>query len=162
MSPQGNKVVLFNQQCEGNGGYNLEFKDDAFSALDCDIVFKSSARPQGNFSNFIGEEAQGDWTLIVEDKRKNNGGNLESWALSICTDCISNYSTTSSNALKGSLPIDYSYEARQSIESQQRIIGKKQIPITNVIYQAESSIQLQNEFAVHQGVNFQAIIDNCN
>ncbi len=162
MSPQGTKVVLFDQQCEGNGGYNLEFKDEAISALDCNIVFKSSARPQGSFSNFIGEEVQGNWTLIIEDKRTSNGGNLVSWALSICTDCISNYNATSGNSINGSLPIDYSYSAQQDIESNQRIIGMSNSPITNVVYSAGSGIQLSKEFEVHQGVNFQAIIDNCN
>jgi len=48
-SPQGTEVVIFDQQCEGNGGYNLEFSDEALLPLDCDIVFKSSAQPQGSF-----------------------------------------------------------------------------------------------------------------
>jgi len=101
--------------------------------------------------------------LIIEDKRNNNdSGTLESWALSICTDCISNYNSTTGNSLNGSLPIDYSYSARQVIESEQRIIGKNNLPLTNVNYQAGSSIELQNNFEVHQGVNFNANIDDCN
>lgn len=160
-SPSGTTRIIMDQECNGFDQYNMAFDDDAAATnIICAGLPFGRAKPAQTFSAFNGQESQGDWTLIIEDLFNMNGGQLISWELDICTDCISNYATASNNNLKGSLPIDYSYKARQNIESQQRLIGAS--TTTNVNYQASTSIQLQKEFEVQSGVNFEAVIDNCN
>lgn len=64
------------------------------------------------FSVLNDQEVQGEWRLIVEALANNNASQLNSWTLSLCANCINNYSTANGNPLKGSFPMDYSYNNR--------------------------------------------------
>jgi len=161
-SPQGSTAIIADRICGDNQGYNMSFDDVASGTLDCNNVYGAVSKPNQSFSIFNNQEAQGDWRLIVEDLADMDGGQLLSWTLNICTDCVDNYSSAAGNQIEGSLPTDFNYNARQNIESQQRIIGKNNVPVTNVNYQAGLSILFHQNFEVYSGVNFEANIDNCN
>lgn len=85
-SPAGTTVIVSSD----NGGTN----DDVFNGTEWDDfagpvtkktftnnVVTTSAGPEGGFAAFQGENPNGTWTLKISDDNSNDGGNLQSWAL---------------------------------------------------------------------------------
>lgn len=84
-SPQGTSVVLFDQVCNNQDNFDLNFDDAAASAtLPCPPTGGGTYQPNGTLSSFNGEDAQGTWILTVDDVANQDGGALTSWALEIC------------------------------------------------------------------------------
>ena len=81
-SPTGATIQLFNQR--GGSGDNISAVFDDRSST---LLSKASApflgwnRPEQALSSLIGKNAQGNWTLIVEDLASGNVGKLNSWAI---------------------------------------------------------------------------------
>lgn len=102
-SPSGAKITLMtNPQGGFCSGDNIEvfFDDDSsnpYSALN-DMCNSTPPAIFGDFqpfeplSAFIGEPAEGVWTLSVSDASNFNGGALNNWGLEICTAIPSEYS----------------------------------------------------------------------
>ena len=64
------------------------------------------------FSVFNDQEVHGDWKLIAEALANIHAGQLNSRSIYICTDSIDYYTISNDNQLKGSFPLDYSYNNR--------------------------------------------------
>ena len=162
-SPTGTLVVLFDGFCSGTEDMYMAFDSDAIlSSPNCGNIMLSKSKPSETFSSFNGEQVQGDWTIIVEDLENGDGGQLESWTLNICTDCKGAYSGANGNILKGSVPTSYSFNARNSIESQQQIISDSLNQTTTADYKSGNSILLKEAFQVNNGQVFNALLENCN
>ncbi len=85
-SPQGTTVALWTNICGNQNDFDIILDDEAGSAtLPCPPNNGGSYQPEGNLSDFDGEDMQGTWTLTVTDNYNEDGGALESWSLSICS-----------------------------------------------------------------------------
>lgn len=98
-SPTGTEIILFDRpgvpsELFGCGGDNLELGFDDFAmntpqdleASCADLPAISGVfQPIDPFSSFAGESAEGTWTLSITDNADQDGGNLISWALDICS-----------------------------------------------------------------------------
>ncbi|WP_367391389.1 proprotein convertase P-domain-containing protein [Lewinella sp. LCG006] len=92
-SPTGTVITLFNRPNCNQGGILANFSDDAtdtaadFQAT-CNgggIAIQGDFQPAQPFSTFVGEEANGLWTLTIVDNADADAGNLFGWNLDICT-----------------------------------------------------------------------------
>jgi subtilisin-like proprotein convertase family protein len=86
-SPQGTTVVLLNQVCGNQSGFNIGFDDAAASGtIPCPTNDGNIYQPFGNLSDFNGENPEGTWTLTITDAQNPIGGTLSAWSLEICNE----------------------------------------------------------------------------
>lgn len=84
-SPSNTTVVLVQNACMDEDDFNLSFDDEAATGtLPCPYNDGGTYQPLGNLSDFIGEDAQGTWTLTISDNYGDDGGALNAWGLDIC------------------------------------------------------------------------------
>jgi subtilisin-like proprotein convertase family protein len=96
IGPRGKRVLLVGR--EGGSADNFRstiLDDEAASAIeDARAPFRGVFRPEGSLADFDGRDANGTWTLEIEDEAFADGGRLRGWALQIETgipDPQSNY-----------------------------------------------------------------------
>lgn len=94
-SPSGKFAFLFAQV--GGSGANFEgtiFTDDAPTSIqEGSAPFAGAFRPRDSFSRFVGENAQGLWTLRISDLGPQNTGQLLAWTLKL-NECTEGEGTT--------------------------------------------------------------------
>jgi subtilisin-like proprotein convertase family protein len=82
------KVVLISNKCEGGDDVNATF-DDASDLLSCSNstpVISGSVAPSNNMSSsYAGKDAFGEWKLIVNDPYNDDGGQINSASIRVCT-----------------------------------------------------------------------------
>lgn len=84
------EIILLNQPCVGSGNTYpniLATLDDAGAALVCEAtspVVRGTAAPFESFIAFNGLNADGVWTLKVEDVGNQDGGTINSVSLNFC------------------------------------------------------------------------------
>lgn len=87
VSPSGTVVRLIDTECEDSDDFSLGFSDDlGEDDFPCPITDGRLYQPVGNLSSLNGELASGLWSLQVIDLATLDGGQLDSWSLSICTE----------------------------------------------------------------------------
>ena len=86
-SPTGTTIVLMDQVCNNNNeDFDIAFDDDAASAIiPCPPTDGNAYQPEGLLADFIGEDQIGDWVLTITDNQNPIGGELQAWAIEICT-----------------------------------------------------------------------------
>ena len=85
-SPDGTIVPLLDGICGDLDNFDLNFDDDSSNAvIACPPTNAGTFQPDGKLSDFIGEQAAGTWTLVITDNFDQDGGQLTSWSLQICT-----------------------------------------------------------------------------
>ena len=84
--PSGAFVDVWNGNC--SGGYeNLDITfDDLGSAITCADPTTGTYTPLEALSAFNGLDAQGDWTILIADFFAQDTGQLNDWAINICTE----------------------------------------------------------------------------
>ena len=86
VSPANTNVLLLQGKCGANDNFNLSLDDSAALTLEspnaCDDG--QAHQPQQPLSNFAGQNASGQWTLVVRDDAGGDVGTLETWSLQIC------------------------------------------------------------------------------
>jgi len=80
-SPSGTVVDLTFDNCAGNDDMEIEFDDEAASAIICGTPTIGVFTPDGNLSDFDGEAIDGDWILNVVDDASGDNGTLVQWCL---------------------------------------------------------------------------------
>ncbi len=86
ISPGGTEVVLFSNICGNLKNFDLNFDDESNeSTVPCPATDGGTYQPEGNLSDYLGENARGVWTLRIEDNAAADGGVLNSWTLDIGT-----------------------------------------------------------------------------
>lgn len=93
LAPDGTTEVFLidnNTQGSGDGFVNTVFDSDAYNEI-TEVLspFTGTFRPLGDFSDFNGLTATGDWKLVITDRFPNQGdgdGELLNWSLQVCTD----------------------------------------------------------------------------
>ncbi|WP_405610519.1 S8 family serine peptidase [Polaribacter sp. Asnod1-A03] len=88
-SPSGASVVLLSGACDDTDNLtNVTFDDDG-AQLVCsttDPAITGTIAPENNMSDpFLGENAFGEWKLIVVDNVESNGGAINSASVTICS-----------------------------------------------------------------------------
>jgi subtilisin-like proprotein convertase family protein len=87
ISPQGTAIQLFNRR--GGSGDNLTgttFSDSAGTPITSGVApFSGSFTPEVALSGLNGQNANGAWTLSIQDAAGPNTGTLNSWSLSLGT-----------------------------------------------------------------------------
>ncbi|MCG1035108.1 S8 family serine peptidase [Polaribacter sargassicola] len=88
-SPSGASVVLLSNACDDTDNIsNVTFDDDA-DELVCsttDPAISGTIAPENNMTDpFLGENAYGEWKLIVVDNAESNGGAINSASVTICS-----------------------------------------------------------------------------
>ena len=88
VSAQNTSVILVeNEGGDGDHFRQTNFDDAAAQSItEGAAPFTGTFRPEGQLSDFNGEDPNGTWTLIVEDQANLDGGILKSWSLAIKSD----------------------------------------------------------------------------
>ena len=82
-------MILFDQNCLNSFLINLEFDDEAPTPIQCPPLSGNPVRPENPLAEFIGEQTQGEWQLIVEVVVAGFGtGSINSWGLDFCSTII--------------------------------------------------------------------------
>ncbi|MBR9922985.1 MAG: T9SS type A sorting domain-containing protein [Bacteroidetes bacterium] len=108
-SPDGTTITLIDTYCGSENDFNISFDDDApGNSIPCPYNDGGTYQPQENLSAFNGEDAQGVWTLTIQDVFNQDGGALENWELEICT-ALSAFVTSSPGLLTGCAGDSFQY-----------------------------------------------------
>ncbi|HVU90072.1 MAG TPA: proprotein convertase P-domain-containing protein [Pirellulales bacterium] len=87
ISPSGTSIPLVSHSGgTGQNFTNTTFDDQAGTAITSGTApFNGSFRPASPLSAVIGQNAQGNWRLVVSDTVSGNTGVLNNWSLSVLT-----------------------------------------------------------------------------
>ena len=91
ISPTSTSVNLSTGNGVAGDDYKITVFDDAAgTAITAGSPpYNGTFSPEGNLSDFNGENANGDWTLRITDTRAGDGGTINSITLNICYDSTS-------------------------------------------------------------------------
>ena len=88
-SPAGTVVSLWSQICNNEDNFDLNFDDAAApGALPCPPVGGGTYQPAGSLATLNGESITGNWVLTISDMVNQDGGELQSWTLELCTNPV--------------------------------------------------------------------------
>jgi subtilisin-like proprotein convertase family protein len=88
-SPSEKEVILFDQNCLNSFLINIEFDDEAPTGIQCPPLSGNPVQPENPLAEFIGEDTQGEWELIVQVVNAGFGtGSINSWGLDFCSTVI--------------------------------------------------------------------------
>ncbi len=86
IGPDSTASDLFSFICHDHQDFSLNFSDDAASSLvPCPPVSSQFFIPESPLGVFEGKNAQGGWTLEVEDAEHLDGGELRGWGIEVCS-----------------------------------------------------------------------------
>ena len=80
-----NQVSAWDRACAGNNNFNVTLNDGS-PAFTCVANMTGTFSPSSPLSAFNGGQANGTWTLSVEDFFNVDTGTLNSWFVQVCTD----------------------------------------------------------------------------
>ena len=79
------QVPVWNRACAGNNNFNVTLNDGS-PAFTCVANMTGTFSPSSPLIAFNGGQANGTWTLSVEDFYNVDTGTLNSWSVLVCTD----------------------------------------------------------------------------
>jgi len=150
-NPSGSEITLFDQAgvpvdfygCDEDN-LNVSFDDEATLTRD---DFEESCNNgdfaiSGNYQTFLGNlfyfdnrSAQGDWTLTIEDKQNEDGGQLVKWSVEICSEAPSKEPLTVTNNLTLVVP----FSSEETVTENFLKIEKDNINPTDIQYTITSA-----------------------
>jgi subtilisin-like proprotein convertase family protein len=80
-----NQVSAWDRACAGNNNFNVTLNDGS-PAFTCVANMTGTFSPSSPLAAFNGGQANGTWTLSVEDFFNVDTGTLNSWFVQVCTD----------------------------------------------------------------------------
>lgn len=88
ISPSGTQVELTTDNGNDGDNYiNTIFDQQATTPITSGTApFTGAFIPEGNLSNFNGQDAAGNWTLRIVDDANQDGGQLNFWTLEVCVE----------------------------------------------------------------------------
>ncbi|HVM96439.1 MAG TPA: proprotein convertase P-domain-containing protein, partial [Candidatus Acidoferrales bacterium] len=84
VSPIGTDVLVFDQACGDNPGFNFTLDDRGSISTPCPPDDGLRHQPSNPLSTFLGENPTGTWTLNIFDLRMFDSGNLDGWGIEVC------------------------------------------------------------------------------
>lgn len=100
ISPENTSVVLMDTPCGSQNDFDINFDDAAANSnWPCPPTDGLTYQPENPLSAFNGEEANGIWTLQIQDLFNQDGGSLNSWSVKVCgelpcTNIVTNINAT--------------------------------------------------------------------
>ncbi len=83
--PDGTEVQLQGQICGSEDNFDINYDDEAAPGTPpCPPTDGGTYQPIQPLSAFDGDEANGSWTLRIQDNANGDGGQLQSWSLELC------------------------------------------------------------------------------
>ena len=79
------QVPVWDRACAGNNNFNVTLNDGS-PAFTCVANMTGTFSPSSPLTAFNGGQANGTWTLSVEDFYNVDTGTLNSWFVQVCTD----------------------------------------------------------------------------
>jgi subtilisin-like proprotein convertase family protein len=87
IAPDASERLIWDQPCGNDDNFNINFDDEAANSnWPCPPVNGLTYRPNNTLSFFDGKQAEGAWTLRIQDIADQDGGSLTSWGLKVCGD----------------------------------------------------------------------------
>jgi len=83
ISPSGTEVKLVTNKCFG-ANFDCGFDDQAGGPVACPLSSNQTYRPEGDLSDLIDENWEGEWTLRIKDSASGAGGQFNNFQLNIC------------------------------------------------------------------------------
>lgn len=86
-SPSGTERTLFDQICDDEDNFAINFNDEAtnaYSSIPCPPIGNGTYKPNETLAGFDGENPDGTWTLHITDHVPDDNGVLNSWGLNLC------------------------------------------------------------------------------
>lgn len=84
-SPEATTVLFMDRACGSADNFDINFDDSAAPGpWPCPPTDGGTYQPSNLLSAFSGEDAAGNWTLLITDNAGGDSGNLQSWGLRIC------------------------------------------------------------------------------
>lgn len=88
-SPSATSVVLLDNICLNQNNFDIQFDDAApNNSYPCPPTDGNAYIPDQNLAAFNGENANGTWTLLIEDQAGPDGGQLNAWGIEVCYDIV--------------------------------------------------------------------------
>jgi subtilisin-like proprotein convertase family protein len=87
LSPEGTQVQIMERDCGSLNDWDINFDDDGVGpapAWPCPPTDAGTYQPSEPLAAFNEEDANGTWTLIINDNAGADGGALQGWTLEIC------------------------------------------------------------------------------
>jgi subtilisin-like proprotein convertase family protein len=85
ISPQGTQRLIWDQPCQNHDNFNINFDDEAQNGnWPCPPTDGLAYKPSNTLSVFDGQQAEGIWTLQIQDVANQDGGSLNAWGLKVC------------------------------------------------------------------------------
>ncbi len=89
-APSGKTVVLMSERCAGISGMSTSFDDSSPLAINCgQIKANRTFQPGEPLSGFIGEQVQGDWSVLITSKKGGSSGNINTLDFELCASVSS-------------------------------------------------------------------------
>ncbi|NND61327.1 MAG: hypothetical protein HKN49_13800 [Gammaproteobacteria bacterium] len=84
-SPSGTNILIMGASCGSEDNFDLNLDDQAApGAWPCPPVGGGTYQPTQALAAFNGEDANGTWTLQVNDSAAQDGGSIDGWGVEIC------------------------------------------------------------------------------
>ena len=149
VGPQGAAVTLVS----GRGGRGDDFDetvfdDDAATAIrNGSAPFRGTFRPEEPLSAFNDSDANGDWTLRVNDQAFRDGGALNRWELSITTD--HEEPQTGPFMFRNQTPRIISAGAPNTVESEIEVMGLDGVRVRTLRVTLDIDHTFTGDLAIH-------------
>lgn len=87
ISPTGTVVILVNRPCNSEDNMDISFDSESANtnaSIPCPPVGGGTYQPLQSLTAFNGQQAFGNWKLMVIDHADQDGGSLNGWSLNFC------------------------------------------------------------------------------
>jgi subtilisin-like proprotein convertase family protein len=85
ISPQGTEVTLVKNRCNIFTNFDCSFDDEAPQNINCPLTGGKTFIPEQSLGAFLGESANGNWTLRIKDTGAGAGGTFTNYSLEVCS-----------------------------------------------------------------------------
>ena len=81
----GNSRRLYGPSCNHRNNFSFGFDDESSGTPPCAPTDGNNYPPVASLDVFDGQDAAGNWTLRIRDRYNQDGGQLNSWSLEVCS-----------------------------------------------------------------------------
>jgi subtilisin-like proprotein convertase family protein len=83
-SPANTEIILYQYNCGAQDNILVNFDDAGLEGFNCGSFIQNTVKPLQALSGFTGENAQGNWTLLIVDNYNGDVGTLNNWSIEVC------------------------------------------------------------------------------
>ena len=99
IAPNNDEYILLNRACTSENDLSVVFDDDG-TTITCGVQpITGTILPENSLVGLINENAQGNWTLRVQDYYNQDTGSINNWSIEVCE----NMAATNSSLVKNTI-----------------------------------------------------------